>query len=980
MPIANWFSKPRWKHKDATLRAEAVSNGDHPELLQQLPEIALNDEAPMVRVAATRRLDNIDLLLKIAQSDPESRVQKAAWHTLEKHLLHASDENTRQWRDQLHRLQNPDLAKTLAKKADSREMRGLFQSKLHSPGDISDTLLSETDANLRLALAQRLEKPATLKRTLKQLGKKDPAVRTVLKQQLEKHDPESRQARLHEEALALCEQLESLIHGQNRPNTSEQRQQQLHTIRENWKKLQDKASQSPVVALPDALRTRFEGAYNTAAVMLDPARREDFMSQQRQQRTEQLLQEAEHWIKQAHAEPAKTTPTAQSGLQLQQRLQALDNENLTADQAARRASLRERLSESLQALELTPTTPHNESAEDRNHLAEQAQALLQSLHKTQQKSAIKSRDLARLRRQWDALLSQQATTDALKEFQEPFRRGMEQLVEKLEQQQRQRDEAAAAAVALIEKVDTAVKDGHLADAKQLFNQLVQKKKIAGTTHPLMRQNKHRIDRSWNALKELRQWQKWSNDKVRQDLIDELKAIPTSGWHPDAILAKLKETSARWKALEDQERLEGDRFPVRNSKMWKEFRTLQDALFELAQPYFAERAEHWNENLQRVQKKLASLESLQPENLDTRQLSTHVRDAVGWLKKLESLPPAERGKVAAQLREQINRLDKPLKAQYNEARARKQSLIEQSQGLLTHEDLHEAISQAKALQTKWKNAGYLPQSQERKLWKRFRAAQDAVFARLDAEKKQAQAEQEAARAAAQDFLSDIKTRAESAHSPEAIRTLLGELQSGWQTHRHSGLMRDYADLERTLREAAENFQRQQQTRSLQLLKQAGEICSRVEAGTLDAETAQQQWQNNITTKRNELGKAGHSPAWKAQQQRFEQGVQKLANTPNQTSSGTQQSPTDEYLTTLIAAEFLTGLETPPEYQEQRNAYQIDRLARRMSGENLPSSTTEARSLLETIYTLADVDAATRAAQQARQLRLEEALLKLLQNTP
>jgi len=155
------------------------------------------------------------------------------------------------------------------------------------------------------------------------------------------------------------------------------------------------------------------------------------------------------------------------------------------------------------------------------------------------------------------------------------------------------------------------------------------------------------------------------------------------------------------------------------------------------------------------------------------------------------------------------------------------------------------------------------------------------------------------------------------------------------------MRDYADLERTLREAAENFQRQQQTRSLQLLKQAGEICSRVEAGTLDAETAQQQWQNNITTKRNELGKAAHSPAWKAQQQRFEQGVQKLANTANQTSSGTQQSPTDEYLTTLIAAEFLT---------------------------------------VETIYTLADVDAATRAAQQARQLRLEEALLKLLQNTP
>ncbi len=979
MPIANWFSKPRWKHKDATLRAEAVSTDSHPDLLRQLADIALSDEAPVVRVAATRRLDDVPLLLKIATSDPESRVQKSAWQTLEKQLLQASDENTRQWREQLAGIKHPALIRTLAEKAASTDMRAVFQQKLSAANDISAILLSEPEASLRLALARRLEKPATLKRTLKLLGKKDPPLRAVLQQQLEKHDPESRKARLEAEALALCEQLEALIHGQNRHATSHP-QQLLDGIQKDWQSLLDKAAQEPTVDIPTALQNRYQGAFNTAAVMLDPSRRESFLKTQQQQRAEQLLQEAESWLKQADNTPDQI-PSLKVGQQLYQRLQALESTHLDPSLTERHNALQKHLDHWLQEhARHTTETPGVPDPE--NDVTEKARQILRSLDKTRQKSHIKSRDLTRLRRDWDALTAQHPEAGELNELNTAFRHGMEQLVEKLEQQHKQCDQAAAEAITLIDQVDAAVKDGHLAEAKQLFNQHVQKKKIAGASHPLIRQNKHRIDRSWNALKELRQWQKWSNDKVRQDLIDELKAIPTTGWHPDAILAKLKASSAQWKALEEQEKLDGDRYPVRNAKMWKEFRALQDALFELAQPYFAERAEHWNENLQRVQKQLATLQSLQVENLDTRQLAAHVREAVDWLKKLETLPPAERGKIAGQLREHINRLDKPLKTQYNEARARKESLIKKSQALLTNEDLTEAIAQAKALQAQWKKAGHVPQAQERKLWKRFRTTQDAVFARLEAEKKQARAEQEALRAAAQEFLASIQAKANTADSPEAIRALLGELENGWQAHRQSGLTRAYAELEKNLRNAASDFSRQQHIQSLELLKHAGDLCTDLETGAISAEKAQNQWQDTVITALARLGKAGHSAAWKAQQQRFAQAMQQAQGQtdPATKSPDSAQHARDDYLATLIAAEFLTGLETPAEFQEQRTAYQIDRLSRRMSGETLPTSSAEAQSLLEKFYTLSGLDESTHKAQQTRQQRLENALLKLLKSAP
>ena len=62
MSILNLFKKPNWKNKDASIRAQAVSQDTSPELEAQLSHISQNDESELVRTAALRRLDDYGLL------------------------------------------------------------------------------------------------------------------------------------------------------------------------------------------------------------------------------------------------------------------------------------------------------------------------------------------------------------------------------------------------------------------------------------------------------------------------------------------------------------------------------------------------------------------------------------------------------------------------------------------------------------------------------------------------------------------------------------------------------------------------------------------------------------------------------------------------------------------------------------------------------------------------------------------------------
>ena len=88
------FSKlfrPKWQHKDAEVRLEAIRSllVSDAEQKTQLHELAFNDSVTSVRLAALNKLDNFSIWWKLAQTDKDERVKKFALQKVEKQVLAA---------------------------------------------------------------------------------------------------------------------------------------------------------------------------------------------------------------------------------------------------------------------------------------------------------------------------------------------------------------------------------------------------------------------------------------------------------------------------------------------------------------------------------------------------------------------------------------------------------------------------------------------------------------------------------------------------------------------------------------------------------------------------------------------------------------------------------------------------------------------------------------------------------------------------
>ena len=67
--------RPKWRHSDATVRAEAVRDLDNDDTLKR---VAMDDPDPRVRRLALKKLDDPKTLLTLAERDADEGLRKAA--------------------------------------------------------------------------------------------------------------------------------------------------------------------------------------------------------------------------------------------------------------------------------------------------------------------------------------------------------------------------------------------------------------------------------------------------------------------------------------------------------------------------------------------------------------------------------------------------------------------------------------------------------------------------------------------------------------------------------------------------------------------------------------------------------------------------------------------------------------------------------------------------------------------------------------
>jgi len=248
MSLFSLLQKPAWQHRDPERRAAAVASDRDPELLARLPAIARGDAVSSVRLAALRRIDDLETLAERARSEPDEAVRAVAKQRFLQRLLDASvplAERQRILADET----DAELIAQIAQQAPEASLRKFGLERLNKPSLVAERALRDPDPEIRFWLLGRITDLATLERIAERARKTDKALSREAREKafalrLASGDLDA----TRERALAICDELDALR--RERPDGWEARKL---TLKAEWDGLASR--------LDDAWGKRLDGYF-----------------------------------------------------------------------------------------------------------------------------------------------------------------------------------------------------------------------------------------------------------------------------------------------------------------------------------------------------------------------------------------------------------------------------------------------------------------------------------------------------------------------------------------------------------------------------------------------------------------------------------------------------------------------------------------------------------------------------------------------
>ena len=862
----NWkkqLFKPKWQHKDPSVRAAAVASDPDPELLIALGGICLEDDDTRVRMAAARRLDDLPALLKARHSEEDPAVlsglnqritalatSKAASRPPLEHRLGVLGESS-----------DRELAEAIAASAPEAELRQAALVLIDRQGFLGDRAIADPDPATRRLAAAKISQQSTLKRVIDSIRTSDKSLHQELKERLHlERLADGHPEAVEHEALGICQSLEQFsIHSKQADP------REINRLREAWTAL----GNGPTAVYLQ----RFERAiYRLAGGKQDPD--EGTAVAGVSSTTDERLAE----------EPAKSDrqdvgmPAATPGLMI----------------------LLERMKAYRSAERMSP------------------------------------RKVSQLQKDWGRAWSGiRDPGEADLAVQESATRVLRTLHSALEERTRAQGQQFNNLDGLLNRLEAELKEGELHKA------LLTRSEIQKTGKEVVH------DRRWKAvqqalnrhqvrLRELREWQHWSNDKIRKRLILEMTALPASGLHPDAVLARIKELRANWKELEQSEQIPGDRHYAAAPSMWRKFNAAGRAAFEATKPFLDKRSEIRKRHLGEMKQLCRRMEAMIAEDQpDWPKLKSAIAKAGRELRALDEIPARSRHQMARRLKQTLDKANAVMQSNYAEIEKHKLKLVRAAAQLTHHTDRDEAIRQAKALQSEWKAAGQLWRSREQKLWKLFRESIDPLF-------KQLKAAQESQREEYREHLEAQKQLCDSLGDllkleDDALNQQQGKirgLQDSWRDipHPDKRLQRQFQrDLE-TFQARIKAYQRRVKQATRQRWWQKAELLH--EAETAARKPAPDKAKMvSLCEQWPETSCPEQMDDWLDARRDALMENDDKALPPSQDQGVIEQKAR----TLCIQLEFLAGLPSPKADRDHRMKYQVDRLSDSLSksGDRLPA---------------------------------------------
>jgi hypothetical protein len=719
MSLFESISKSGWEHSNPEVRMAAIDKLEDPAVLL---ELVMNDPESDVRSRALARITEAGQLDDLADSLTGELQAQARKQRLDQLLPDITA---------LPLVSDESQLLRIASLADDPELiRGAI-GRIHNPDVLMDTAVSHLVARVRLCAAQGITDSAQLQELMGRVKHKDKSVYRHCKDLLdERHASERAEAELQDRISQLAEDAAKLASGADTPEYTARYQ----TLQHRWEELRQHSSKKQCAGIDDNLEI--------CLGRIDALNRIQAADQKQQELSDEARNTFREIIEKLEAtDPLGTIAEDSEGIRaLHDSINHMEERWVSATHHAQPSSgqfkackkhlkLWRQVAQTLERMRERQTTL-DEIREESGHLDASDFLLLQKLEK---KAAKLSSKLA-----WPETLATQ-TPEPIRQLHEQQAR-LQELMASLKGKQKKNLQLIESA---FEELLRELDENHFKNADRSLNRIrtfvrrlppQQQKHFQNELKPLVAR-----------LHEIHDWQGFAIEPKKIELCERMQALIGVDEGPDSLAGKIKALQEEWKKL-------GPLSPRRDQALWKQFRAAANEAYKPCKKAFAEQAVQRQQNFEQRMELVAQLTDYEtrmawpdaPDNdaaagtPDWRMVQKTLDTAREAFRNIKPVDRKGERKSRKALKSVCDRIYGHIKEEYDRNIAAKKDLVSRARALDELEDLKEAINQAKEVQREWKQVGVTPRQVDRRLWKEFRGACDAVFARLDNQREERKA--------------------------------------------------------------------------------------------------------------------------------------------------------------------------------------------------------------------------------------------------
>ncbi|WP_111656878.1 DUF349 domain-containing protein [Isoalcanivorax indicus] len=779
--------KPRWQHANAEHRLRAINElaPDDPQRTQILSTLARGDSAAEVRAAAAGHITDFRFLDQLVHQDPDNRVRDAAATRINQLLAGlASDGPSLDNRLRLVRLtDNPAALAFVARHSPDSICRLAAIARTQDSALLLDLAVHGEDAAMRIAAAERLTDEDSLRLLLR--DGRDKKVLQHAREQL-RHYQQARdaaQARRQARSNVIAELTQHATRVPDALYAARLTQlcQQWQTVTEDADSHEQQAFDSArtrcQAVIDDLQRARDEQARLTAArseqeaalaqlEQLQDALDIDMLPEQTGSLRALLDTQQRRWEEAVAVVEPDATRSARFQTLLDDWRQAL--QQLHTYQNAEDALNR------LTALLQTPDdgAASNDDSSERETLAAQARALDAD---------------------WPSMLPRPALLTQVMALLTPKRPPPEAAPRKASGKTARSAEQDSLD-ALLGALQRELRQRNLRHA----NRLCHKAEALLAEHPDA-SRAARLEKLRPQLDELRDWHAFAAEPKKQALCERMDTLCAAPLDPEEQASAIQALHDEWRSLmsSDQDS---------DQHLWDRFKASSDRAYEPCRAHFREQDAERQANLQKREALCDQLQTLLDnqdwDKADYPALLDIRRKAPEEFRALQPVRFTDAREAGRRFSNLLKRFSDQLQRVSDTHAAILEQLASEAEALLEQDDLRRATDEAKALQQRWKNAGWVMPQQYRGLHKRFRKACDALFNRQKELRQAQRADEVQEREAAREALTRLSGLAndhDTRHDADTLKTALRELEAVAIPRRDNALQQQRQALATQLRE-------------------------------------------------------------------------------------------------------------------------------------------------------------------------------------